>query len=272
MPYIYAIGDIHGYLQPLEEALSLVDLESDDKNKLVLCGDYIDYGLNSCETLYKLKGLAENYPNQIIALMGNHEYDFLEFLNAKDNDIWNVEWLGADKEFATINSFISTSGKETVSHLSTEGGYHDYLFRVSKIVKNDIFTNHAEIVKWLNNLPVYYETENQIFVHAGIDEEAEEYWKYGTSDEYFLSKFPETFGKFHKDIIAGHISTSSIAEDKDFHSVYWDGESHFYIDGETNRSGVIPVLKYNTTTSRYSSFVKNTVEDGSGVWTEYFVK
>jgi serine/threonine protein phosphatase 1 len=44
MSLIYAISDIHGYLQPLEEALSLVDLESDIENKLIVCGDYIDYG------------------------------------------------------------------------------------------------------------------------------------------------------------------------------------------------------------------------------------
>ncbi|MNW33696.1 hypothetical protein D3C74_106620 [compost metagenome] len=46
-----------------------------------------------------------------------------------------------------------------------------------------------------------------------------------------MSKFPATYGKFHKDIIADHISTSSLAKDNKFHNVYWDGKSHFYIDG-----------------------------------------
>jgi serine/threonine protein phosphatase 1 len=272
MAFNYAISDIHGYLQPLEEALSLIDLESDNKNKLILLGDYIDYGSNSCQTLYKLKEMAGKYPDQIIALMGNHEYMFLEFLNAKSNDIWNVEWLGSDKDFATVNSFISISTKDKISQLKTGESYHNYLFRISKIIKEDILTNHEELVRWLKGFPLYYETETQIFVHAGIDEEAEEYWKVGTSDEYFLSKFPATFGKFYKDIIAGHISTSSLARDKEFHNVYWDGESHFYIDGETNTSGVIPVLKYNTITSKYSSFAKKASYDGSVKWKEYLIK
>lgn len=69
------------------------------------------------------------------------------------------------------------------------------------------------------------------------------YWMYGTPEDYFVSKYPATFDKFCKDIIAGHISTSSLAKDKDFQSVYWDGKSHFFIDGETNVSSNIPLLK-----------------------------
>ncbi|MBA9086889.1 hypothetical protein FHR92_003369 [Fontibacillus solani] len=87
-----------------------------------------------------------------------------------------------------------------------------------------------------------------------------------------MSKFPATYGKFHKDIIADHISTSSLAKDNKFHNVYWDGKSHFYIDGETNVSGVIPVLKYNTSTSKYSSFKRKIDDGGSLKWEEYLIK
>lgn len=272
MGYIYAISDIHGHLQPLEEALALVDLESSKESKLICCGDYIDYGPDSCGTLYKIKQLAENYPNQVIVLMGNHEQMLLEFLNAKDRDIWNVEWLGSDKGFVTVYSFISPSCKEEISKLKVEKGHYDDLFRISKIIKRNILTNHAELVKWLKDMLLYYETDTQIFVHAGIDEEAEEYWKVGSSEDIFLSKFPATFGTFYKDIVAGHISTSSLSKDKDFHSVYWDGKSHFYIDGETTKSGHVPVLKFNTTTNRYSSFSKKTDANGNFIWEEYFIK
>ena len=39
---IYAIGDIHGELEKLDELLELLPLESDDT--LVFVGDYIDRG------------------------------------------------------------------------------------------------------------------------------------------------------------------------------------------------------------------------------------
>lgn len=268
----FALSDIHGYLQPLEEALSLVDLESDKENKLLVLGDLIDYGNNSCKVLYKIKKLTEDYPNQIITLMGNHEYDFLEFLNAKDNDIWNVEWLGADKDFATVNSFISVYSKEKISQLNIDkDDYHDYFFRASTIIKDDILTNHKGLVRWLKDLPLFFEGEHNIWVHAGIDEEAEEYWKLGTSDEYFLSKFPATFGKFHKDIVAGHISTSSLKKDKNFQGVFWDGMSHYYIDGSVHLNKTIPVLKYDTVSGKYTSYEKIEKDDCSFVWHEYAI-
>lgn len=194
----------------------------------------------------------------------------MEFLNAADMDIWNVEWLGTESYFATINTFISEITKEKIEHLKAKLKYHDYLFRVAKLIKKDILDNHIQLVKWIKKLPFYYETESQIFVHAGIDEEAEEYWMYGTPDDYFVSKYPASFGMFYKDIIAGHISTSSLAKDKDFNSVYWDGKSHFFIDGNTNESGNIPLLKYDTLTKKYSSFKKKIDEDNK--WEEYVIK
>jgi len=272
MAYIHAISDIHGHSKSLEEVLSLVDLSSDENNKLIFCGDYIDYGKDSCNVLYMIKELTEIYPNQVIAIMGNHEYMFLEFLNADDRDIWNIEWLGADRDFSTSNTFISSLTKEKIDELKAKLGYHDYLFHVAKLIKKDILNNHIQLVKWLNNLPFYYEEDSQIFVHAGIDEEAGEYWMHGASEDYFVSKYPATFGEFYKDIIAGHISTSSLAKNKDFHRVYWDGKSHFFIDGETNVSRTIPLLKYDTVTKKYFSFKKKIDKDKNVKWEEYLIK
>jgi serine/threonine protein phosphatase 1 len=58
MAYIYAMSDIHGELEIFQDALSAVDL-SDDNNKLILLGDYIDMGPKSCGTLYFIKALQE---------------------------------------------------------------------------------------------------------------------------------------------------------------------------------------------------------------------
>ena len=37
-----------------------------------------------------------------------------------------------------------------------------------------------ELIKWIEEMPSYYDGESQIFVHAGIDEEAGEYWMWGS--------------------------------------------------------------------------------------------
>ena len=120
-----------------------------------------------------------------------------------------------------------------------------------------------EMKRWLENLPNFYETDNQIFVHAGIDEEAEDFWKLGVPDEFFREKFPPTKGHFLKDIIAGHVGTNSpyLSNDAEFMDVYWDGASHYFLDGTTERSGFVPVLEYDVESGRY--FHYPLIEDGS---------
>lgn len=109
-------------------------------------------------------------------------------------------------------------------------------------------------IRWLENLPRYYVDGNTIFVHAGIDEEAGDMWEWGTGDEIFTGKFPAETGKipdFDMKIVAGHVGTADISGDRFFHDIYYDGGSHYYIDGTVLVSGVIPVLFVDTNTDKY---------------------
>lgn len=106
-------------------------------------------------------------------------------------------------------------------------------------------------IEWMMSLPRYYATERQIFCHAGVEEDAEEMWEWGTDDYTFTEKYPAQIGSFHMDIIAGHIGTAEISNDPNYHDIYFDGESHYYIDGTVLDSGVIPVLMVDTETNKY---------------------
>jgi serine/threonine protein phosphatase 1 len=50
MGSIYAIGDIHGCLDKLEDLLSRIDARP-GRDQLVFLGDYIDRGPSSCEVV-----------------------------------------------------------------------------------------------------------------------------------------------------------------------------------------------------------------------------
>lgn len=106
---------------------------------------------------------------------------------------------------------------------------------------------------WMQNLPRYYAEGNTIFVHAGIDEEAEDLWEWGTDDYTFTEKYPAQTGRFYSDmkIVAGHIGTAEISGNPRFHDIYFDGESHYYIDGTVLDSGIIPVIKIDTENNKY---------------------
>lgn len=230
---IYAMSDIHGEREAFEDALSVVDF-SDERTLLVLCGDYIDRFRLRPEFLTYIREFQESHEGQVVVLKGNHEDAYLEELGRT-----------LDPLFSDVNEIVETAD-------------------VGALPAPDERT-----LCWLRRLPLYYETDGQIFVHAGIDEEAGEYWKVGTEDCVFHSKFPCTFGAFEKDIIAGHVGTYQMCGEN---RVFWDGQSHFYLDGTTEVSKTVPVLKYDTETGKYTSFEK--VDFGGGVmrWSEYVVK
>ena len=240
MAKLYAISDIHGYLDEFRDALNKVNLNDKD-NRLFLLGDYLDNGLQSFQVISKIIELEEVYPNQIITLLGNHEE-------------WFYDWLILDKPTAsafpeTIKSFFS---QEELNYI-LKSNPNNFETGVRNEIKNNIKFN--PFINWFKKRyrdERYYETETQIFVHAGIDEEAGKLWKELTSSEIFTNKFPITTGRFHKAIISGHIASWEVAKDRRYlGKIYYDSKSHYFIDGDVTNSKTIPVLYYDTITQKY---------------------
>jgi serine/threonine protein phosphatase 1 len=212
---IYCMSDIHGCLAEFEQALSLVleELENDSA-MLLLLGDYIHGGPDSKGVLDRIINLQQSYGSDtVVALMGNHE----EFV-----------LLGE----SSIEYTIKSCDKQ---HFSDDGEKEKY-------------------IRWMENLPRYYTEGNTIFVHAGIDEEAGDLWEWGTGEDIFVGKYPAETGRIEgldMKVVAGHVGTAEISGNPRFHDIYYDGESHYYIDGTVLDSGVIPVLLVDTETDKY---------------------
>lgn len=135
--------------------------------------------------------------------------------------------IAIDCGASTISTFLSQWQMDFLNQISRTSSMET----INREAVQMTLSNHEELIAWIQMLPSYFETENQIFVHAGVDEEAEEYWMYGTSNSILLGKFPATKGKFYKTIVAGHVGTGtwSLADDRNYHDVFYDGESHYYI-------------------------------------------
>lgn len=52
-------------------------------------------------------------------------------------------------------------------------------------------------------------------------------------------------------IVAGHVGTAVITNNHRFHDIFFDGESHYYIDATVYESGVINVLVYDTDDKKF---------------------
>lgn len=264
MAIIYSISDIHGYYEEMIDTLHLVDLDSDKENQFILLGDYVDRGKDSCQVLHHIKELEEKYPGQVKTLLGNHDKMFLDWYTTLEDE---SQWLMYDFQLLTLKSFFSKEQFEKIEDqpVMREGSYVD----ISKFLVKKLNERHSQLLEWFldkDKCSPYYETEDQIYVHAGICEVDEELWKHATEPNEFYWKYPAETGEFYKDIIAGHVSTVDVSKDNSYlGKVYWDTYSHFYIDGEIMKSKVIPLLKYDTRTKLYSSFEK----ESDGTWSEY---
>ena len=261
---IYAMSDIHGFLNVFQENLKRIDLSG--KNCLVLLGDYIDYGPESGQTLRLVFETQKRYgAEKVIVLRGNHEEAFLEWIDAYggpragEPDEYGLvpwsDWLSTDPDYDTLRSFVTEEQWAFFRQITRTVSEDALNIEAARMV----LSANGELIEWLRGLPYFYETERQIFVHAGVDEEAEDWWKYSTPEYMFVGKYPASAGSFYKDIITGHISTARIAGDPDFHGVYHDGQSHYYIDGTVSASGCIPILVYDEAKKEYSEMKEGSV-------------
>lgn len=134
----YAIGDIHGCLDELNQLLDKINPTKEDT--VITLGDMIDRGPNSkgvIERLLKLK-TETNY----IPIMGNHE-DMLLYYYLKRHDPY---------------LFLSNGGDATLKS-----------YGIKPFDPNDKEKFTQEHLEFLNTCNYIYEKDNYIFVHAGIN-------------------------------------------------------------------------------------------------------
>lgn len=173
MERIFAVGDIHGCLDKLVSLMDIIDVDL-KKETLVFMGDYIDRGPHSKEVVDYLIDLARG-GNRVVFLKGNHELMFQNYLSGKDK----LSFLYNGGE-ATLGSYMKGAGLNEADLIPPE---------------------HLE---FFDNLRLYYETENYIFVHGGLKaniplEHQDEWDMLWIRDEFIYSDFD--FGKL---VIFGH--------------------------------------------------------------------
>ncbi|MCB1335194.1 MAG: serine/threonine protein phosphatase [Roseivivax sp.] len=154
---VFAIGDIHGQADMLDEALSLIHDDPLAGAHVVFLGDYVDRGPDSrgvIETL--IEGLADGEP--WITLRGNHDEFLLRFLenpayrdpHTKDNLTYLDPAIGGR---ATLASYGVDVGKRR----KVKDIHADALAAIPKA--------HVAFLRALRPMHV---TADHVFVHAGI--------------------------------------------------------------------------------------------------------
>lgn len=196
----FIFSDVHGEFDALAEALKEAGYDSSNKtHKLVSLGDDFDRGPSSKE-VYKL--LANTNQSRTICVKGNHDVMFQEYLEK-----------GMDGEFVFFNILHNGLG-ETIKSFT---GMPDNMFTPTALdeVKRHI---GSSVLNWLKAKPLYYETENFIFVHAGINPKLSD-WRQ-TDEHYMLWDIEDSHipcNNTNKFVVIGHHHAAKVrANAKDF--------------------------------------------------------
>lgn len=223
----YIMSDIHGCYSQMEDALKQWDQE---KEHLIIMGDLIDRGPDSLKVVEKLMELKNEFPDNITILKGNHE----EML---------LSWLNTPKELLAY--YYNEAHSETLKSFMGEKRYKKSTRQQRAL---DLIYNNKKELRFMDSLQLYMETENIIFVHAGINLNVENWFEreqdllWIRNDFIYSKKTPE------KRVFFGHTPTALIhgGEHKNFDIWISPDEMKVGIDGGVSMGGQLNALKVDT--------------------------
>jgi serine/threonine protein phosphatase 1 len=173
MKKIFAIGDIHGCYDRLKALMEKIPIDL-SRDALVFIGDYIDRGPHSVEVVDYLIQLKNRFPD-IIFLKGNHEDMLDKFLN------------GADRF-----TYLLNGGQQTLDSYLT------------KSVQSEFFPIPPDHMEFFKSLRLFFETEEFIFVHAGLRPRVPLESQKTEDLLWIRDKFVSSKHDFGKRVIFGH--------------------------------------------------------------------
>jgi len=153
---IYAIGDVHGCLNELQQAEARIaeDIARTGRpGMVVLLGDYVDRGPSSYQVIEHLQQPSELGLRRL-ALCGNHDDIFNKFI---DEPELYTDWLRLGGQQTLISYGIDIDRLSAMKN----GRLNDLRQALGKAVP-------ASHKQFLTNLPICLKIGKIVFVHAGL--------------------------------------------------------------------------------------------------------
>lgn len=216
------ISDIHGELELFEELLQKTEYDAAE-DQLILLGDYVDRGPDSRGVLERIIELKKR---GAIVLSGNHDAMML---------------AAADGEPAALERWARIGALPTLQS-------YDPSIKDAELPTSDIFFEHVAFIK---ELGFFHETEDTIFVHAGVQPGR----LVQETDSYTLIWIREEFYEVYegeKTVVFGH-TPAFLLRGEDRNDIYFGDNNIIGIDGGAVYGGQLNCLELP---SRKSYFVK----------------
>lgn len=152
---LYAVGDIHGRLDLLDELLARIEEDIAARPvetvALVFLGDLIDRGPDSAGVIERLSGL-DDFPAKTLFLLGNHEEFFLRVLAGEPGVAY--DWLGFGGDTCAESYGVVAASLKAMDEQ-----------RIAAVLRDAVPAAH---VAFLHTFGDTFRFGDYLLVHAGI--------------------------------------------------------------------------------------------------------
>ncbi|WP_461182224.1 metallophosphoesterase [Virgibacillus kimchii] len=221
---IIVISDIHGSLKLFRRLLEKVNYTKDDY--LFINGDLCEKGKNSLETVEFVQKLTEQSA-KVFVTKGNCDVLFRHVFNGNEGIIPYMK----KREHSILNEMLQNQEKSVDDFSSLEEIAAHYR------------THYHKEIQWLESLPIAFETDEHIIIHAGIEHRKD--WKQtGEMSALQMQAFYEKGHQADKTVIVGHwpvvnyrsniISSHNPLIDKEKRMIALDGGNQIKKEGQLN--------------------------------------
>lgn len=178
----FVVGDVHGKIGFLTDLLTNWD---ETQQQLIFLGDVIDRGEDSKSCLELVRNLVAE--KNALCLMGNHERMLLAWLREPEERYGHYQRNGGD---TTINSLLGRPLHTPVDAVADA---------------RRVLDRQGELIAFVKTCPYFVETEEYIFVHAGLDLTLDDWRQTSNHDKVWLrTPFHEAKNTTGKTIVFGH--------------------------------------------------------------------
>ncbi len=206
----YVISDIHGFYNAMIDSLDNAGYEpNNESHHLLVLGDMFDRGDQSKEVLEYLHDAHEK--GQADILLGNHDVFLIEILEGDFKRAWfNIDHNGTGRTLYSLSGMVPTR------------------YNLENINKT-IHKRFPYLLDWLKSLPYFFERNEYIFVHGGLDPTKGD-WRNLTQEDYVWTREITCDPIPGRTVVAGHHRVATIRKPgANYKQLYKDNPSAFDI-------------------------------------------
>ena len=231
---IFVVGDVHGQITMVEKLLKHWKPEEE---QLLFVGDLADRGENSKATLELARDLVEK--QNAIVIKGNHDEMLEMFLENPSEHVMLYYMNGGG---STVNSLLGREANQQEFEKNAQ----------------EIKEQYPWLLPFLKSLPLHYEWEDYLFVHAGVNLRKDN-WRDSSNHDFVWIRegFYDQPNHTDKTIIFGHTVTATLNKGVNNFDIWESGDGLIGLDGGAVYGGKMHALVLTKDKIEDHYFVEN---------------